>query len=150
MWSLIAMLVQFAERQSVMDDADGGVRLVPQCPAWAVDPAVINWVFLRRYTAGEIDLEAEILGLFLFDLSTRFESLQQARSGRDWVFSAHTILGSALAVGAHRLACVAQRAEELGDGLHQGRGMIIAEMEREIAAVQREIAMAQADGVGHR
>jgi HPt (histidine-containing phosphotransfer) domain-containing protein len=144
------MLAQFAECSGVMDNADGGVRLAPQCPSWAINPAVLNWAFLRRYTAGDRDLEAEILGLFLFDLATRFESLEQARSARDWVFCAHTILGSALAVGAHRLACVAQRAEELGDGLHQGRGMIIAEMELEIAKVQHEIAMAQADGIGQR
>jgi HPt (histidine-containing phosphotransfer) domain-containing protein len=100
---------------------------------------VLDLVFLRRYTAGSPDFEAEILGLFLGDLPLRLSDLEAARTARDWHMAAHTIKGSAAAIGAAALADVARRAEQLVDPLHPGRALMLAELECAGAAVTRAI-----------
>ncbi len=69
---------------------------------------------LRRYTLGDRRLEVEILGLFIEQTPLTIAALQRAASDRDWVNAAHTLKGSARAVGAWSLAKLAERAERLG------------------------------------
>ena len=70
---------------------------------------------LRRFTLGDRELEQEILGLFIEQAPATIERLLQAGSHREWQRAAHTLKGSARAVGAWQIADLAEHAE-LMDG----------------------------------
>jgi len=67
--------------------------------------------YLARVTLGNRGLEREVLELFAGQMPVYVEQLRAADSQKDWRFAAHTIKGSALAVGAHRVAQCAHMAE---------------------------------------
>lgn len=73
----------------------------------------IDRKYLARFTLGNQVLEREVLELFAGQMPRYVEQLQAAASTKEWVLAAHTIKGSALAVGARRLANLAQLAERL-------------------------------------
>ena len=81
---------------------------VPDAVAQPVDLA-----HLRRYTLGDRGLELEILGLFVDQLSITISALKNAPTEKDWGIAAHTLKGSARAVGAWPLATIAEGAERL-------------------------------------
>ncbi|MDH4981439.1 Hpt domain-containing protein [Hyphomicrobium sp. D-2] len=68
---------------------------------------------LRRFTHGDAALEAEILALFSDQLPVTIRALKDATSIKDWNIAAHTLKGSARAVGAWSLANAAEEAENL-------------------------------------
>ncbi len=68
---------------------------------------------LRRYTLGDIALEKEVLGLFLAQLPQTIAALSHAETDRDWRIAAHTLKGSGRAIGAWRLARLAEQAERV-------------------------------------
>jgi len=76
--------------------------------------APIDLAHLRRFTLGDHDLEMEVLGLFIEQAPLTIETMLQARSDREWQRAAHTLKGSARAVGAWRIAELAERAELIG------------------------------------
>ncbi len=68
---------------------------------------------LRRYTLGDLALEKEVLDLFLAQLPQTIAALSQAGTDRDWRIAAHTLKGSGRAIGAWRLARLAEQAERV-------------------------------------
>jgi HPt (histidine-containing phosphotransfer) domain-containing protein len=77
--------------------------------------AALDLAHLARYTLGDQALEAEVLSLFLDQLPVTFSGLRSARTAREWHLATHTLKGSATAVGAWRLAELAELAERVGD-----------------------------------
>jgi HPt (histidine-containing phosphotransfer) domain-containing protein len=75
-------------------------------------PFAIDHDHLRRYTMGDQQLELEILDLFAGELPKTLGSLRAARTDMDWKVAAHTLKGSARAVGAWRVAAAAVAAEK--------------------------------------
>ncbi|MBN9246850.1 MAG: Hpt domain-containing protein, partial [Hyphomicrobium sp.] len=73
----------------------------------------IDLAHLRRYTLGDKALEDEVLRLFLAQLPETLAALRTAATERDWKIAAHTLKGSSRAVGAWRIASLAQEAEAL-------------------------------------
>jgi HPt (histidine-containing phosphotransfer) domain-containing protein len=73
----------------------------------------IDLAHLRRYTMGDSGLELEILGLFADQLPITIGGLLNAATEKDWAMAAHTLKGSARAVGAWPLATIAEGAERL-------------------------------------
>lgn len=74
----------------------------------------IDHAHLSRYTLSDRGLEIEILKLFLAQIPLTVESLKFASMDKDWVIAAHTLKGSARAVGVPKLAELALEAEQLG------------------------------------
>jgi HPt (histidine-containing phosphotransfer) domain-containing protein len=74
----------------------------------------LDHAHLSRYTLSDRTLEYEILRLFLAQIPLTLESLRFASMDRDWVVAAHTLKGSARAVGVWGLAELALEAEQLG------------------------------------
>jgi HPt (histidine-containing phosphotransfer) domain-containing protein len=68
---------------------------------------------LRRYTLGDRKLEAEILQLFLLQLPQLTAALRSAATERDWHMATHSLKGAGRAVGAWRVADLAEAAERL-------------------------------------
>lgn len=71
---------------------------------------------LRRYTLGDQKLEREILQLFMAQLPELTAALRTAKTERDWRMAAHSLKGAGRAIGAWRIARLAEGAE----GLHFG------------------------------
>jgi HPt (histidine-containing phosphotransfer) domain-containing protein len=81
----------------------------------------VDLVYLRRFTFGNTDLEREVLGLFSEQAPIYLSQLRTARSVKAWADAAHTIKGSARAVGAWQVARAAEAAERLGHSAEPGR-----------------------------
>ena len=97
----------------------------------AGDP--IDRAYLARFTLGNSALESEVLQLFADQVPIYVQALRDARVRKAWREAAHTIKGSASAVGAWRLARFAEMAERVDVEAH----MTLSEGHRDeaIAAV---------------
>lgn len=71
----------------------------------------IDLKHLRRYTLGDAGLEREILDLFFKQLPNTIAALAGAADQKEWKMAAHTLKGSGRAVGAWRIARIAEQAE---------------------------------------
>ena len=71
----------------------------------------VDLAYLARFTLGNATLEREVLQLFAAQIPLYLEALHGARVRKAWREAAHSIKGSACAVGAWRLAGCAQYAE---------------------------------------
>ncbi|MFY0611646.1 MAG: Hpt domain-containing protein [Hyphomicrobiaceae bacterium] len=95
---------------------------------------------LARYTLGDAALEQEVLGLFIGQVPETLAMLRNSDDSESWLRAAHTIKGSARAVGAWKLADAAQRAErrscqtERWDALVDDIEAAVAEVRLQIVA----------------
>jgi HPt (histidine-containing phosphotransfer) domain-containing protein len=80
-------------------------------PAIEQTTSTVDLQHLRRYTMGDLKLEEEVLELFIGQLPETIKALSEASSDRDWQIAAHTLKGSGSAVGAWRVARLAEQAE---------------------------------------
>ncbi len=71
----------------------------------------IDWAHLSRYTMNDRALAHEVLGLFAMEAPRYLAELQSAASHKAWIVAAHTLKGSARAVGAWAIAECALAAE---------------------------------------
>ncbi len=85
----------------------------PICPSDSLGAEPIDHAYLSRFTQDNEDLEREVLELFAGMMPRYLEDLRAATTGKAWRDAAHTIKGSAAAVGARRLARFAEMAERL-------------------------------------
>jgi HPt (histidine-containing phosphotransfer) domain-containing protein len=76
----------------------------------------VDLVHLSRYTLGDRTLEHEVLKLFCTQSFICLDQLREAKSGKDWQEAAHSLKGSARAIGAWRVAQCAERAESIQEG----------------------------------
>lgn len=109
MGTIIALQTGRPQMLTNFADAEITNPAVPGCESLQVAP--IDLKHLRRYTMGNTELEKEILGLFLGQLPETIRSLRQAATPREWHVAAHTLKGSGRAVGAWRVARLAEHAE---------------------------------------
>jgi len=106
------------------------VRIGPTEPENGRVNRPVDLEHLARYTLGERALEREVLELFCTQSVLYLDQLRAAMSDRDWKNAAHSLKGSARAVGAWRAAQAAERAEALqGDVLAQFRTARIDEID---------------------
>jgi HPt (histidine-containing phosphotransfer) domain-containing protein len=97
------------------------------------DMPIIDRDHLARYTLGDVALEREVLGLFVDQIPETLGQLDGAGDDEERVRAAHTLKGSARAVGAKRLAEVAEEVEKA------------ARERREIGDLRRALDMACSD-----
>lgn len=109
---------------------------VPQAPDQHA-PWPVDLIHLRRYTMGDQQLETEVLGLFAGELPKTLARIRASASDREWREAAHTLKGSARAVGAWHVARAAQAAEKLDFAS-------ASEVARQAAVEPIEVAVAEA------
>jgi HPt (histidine-containing phosphotransfer) domain-containing protein len=102
---------------------DGGAVFALESPMTAVARTLsvtsegkppVDLAHLGRYTLGNRALEKEVLDMFCEQASASTVNLRAARDAKAWKIAAHTVKGSARAVGAWTVAELAQQAESLG------------------------------------
>lgn len=77
-----------------------------------VEPAILDMAHLRRYTLDDVELQREVLGLFRDQVVTSVAALRDSCEDKSaWAMAAHTLKGTARAVGAFHLGRAAERAE---------------------------------------
>lgn len=102
------------------------------CMPVAANARPIDLVHLSKYTLGNRDLENEIMGLFRAQADVYLGRLAEAANDEDWVSAAHSLKGSAKALGAWQLADLAEFAErgaavsQRADALKQIRAAVAA------------------------
>src|SRR4051812_35026424 len=69
------------------------------CQMAPAAPAPVDFAHLKRYTLGDRALELEVLHLFAAQAPLTLEVLRRAHTTRAWRDAAHTLKGSARAVG---------------------------------------------------
>ena len=79
----------------------------------AADSAVFDRLGLEHNTMHDQRLAAEVLGLFLAQMPATLQLLDEAVTAAEWKFAAHTLKGSAAAVGAQKLHNLAACLEGL-------------------------------------
>lgn len=110
----------------------------------------IDRTHLARYTLGSPTLEREILGLFLAQLPLSIEQLRFAATDREWQIAAHTIKGSARAVGAWEIAELARDAEQsAGIADEAERDRTLTALEGACETVESYVATAFPSGQPH-
>ena len=106
----------------------------------------VDLVHLSRYTLGDLALEREVLRLFCTQSFLCLDQLRVAQSGKDCIDAAHSLKGSARAIGAWGVADSAERAERLGDeDMAQGRSLYIDEIDSALRATHVFIASLLSD-----
>lgn len=75
--------------------------------------AAIDRAYLARFTMGNEALAQEVLELFAAQAPLVLDRLRRAQSDGDWQQAAHTLKGSAAAVGARQLQRWAELAEQV-------------------------------------
>jgi len=95
----------------------------------------IDLVHLSKYTLGNRDLENELMGLFRAQADVYLGRLAEAASDADWVSAAHSLKGSAKALGAWRLAELAEFAE---------RGAAVSERPQALQQLKAAVAAVNA------
>jgi HPt (histidine-containing phosphotransfer) domain-containing protein len=76
----------------------------------------VDLAHLARYTGGEAELDAEVLGLFVghaTDTLARLGALLDARDAKAWREATHALKGAAMGIGAFPLAESAASAETI-------------------------------------
>lgn len=100
----------------------------------------VDLVHLRRFTMGDVGLEQEILGLFAEHAPTTLTQLAQAKTEKEWQAAAHSLKGSARAVGAHAVADLAAEAERAFPELDTAKQQQLAAVAGAIDAARDYIA----------
>ncbi len=100
------MVRKSAYSKGAHEQATGPARPEHRLACDAIDRA-----YLARFTLGNAALEREVLELFAAQAPIYLGRLREAATRRDWSEAAHTIKGSASAIGAWRLARFAEMAE---------------------------------------
>jgi HPt (histidine-containing phosphotransfer) domain-containing protein len=106
----------------------------------------VDLVHLSRYTLGDIALEREVLRLFCTQSFLCLDQLRVAPSAKDWIDTAHSLKGSARAIGAWGVAEAAERAEALHEEeMAQSRSQYLAEIDSVLRETHVFIAALLAD-----
>jgi CheY-like chemotaxis protein len=78
----------------------------------AADEPVLDLEHLRHLTDGDVQLESELIALFLSTSEMYLQSMREAlQDGRAWTSTAHALKGSSANLGARRIATLALVAE---------------------------------------
>jgi HPt (histidine-containing phosphotransfer) domain-containing protein len=99
-------------------------------------PASVDWTHLSHQTAGDTELANELLTLFVGqarDIARRLAVAGDDKSRRDL---AHTLKGSALAIGAFDVARAAETCETM---LAKGEALRLDELEHALAVALEAI-----------
>ncbi len=102
----------------------------------------IDFDHLRQYVGDDAALTAEVFGLFKNQVDLWSPQMQADLDDDSWSMMAHSLKGTARAIGAVQLAEICETAESLiGEGKRPGaRAVAIDKMEASIGQIMIEIS----------
>lgn len=102
-------------------------------------PRPIDLVHLSKFTLGNRELEAELLGLFKSQSHIYLDRMKLAETEEEWVRAAHSLKGSARAVGAWIVGDISERAEQTTCDTSSERHALVGDVRREVDLTNRYI-----------
>ena len=104
-------------------------------------PSQIDFEHLKQYVGDDPALTAEVFGLFKNQVDLWSSRLQPDLEDDHWYMMAHSLKGTARAIGANEMAQVCEEAEELiGEGRRPGaREVYVGKLENAIGQIMIEI-----------
>ncbi len=90
--------------------------------AWRDERRVLDLKHLDQHTFGDAGLRAEVLNLFTGQLGQYLAALEASSSHVDWLNAAHTLKGSARAIGAGEICALCETLEDLPDDRWRDEG----------------------------
>ena len=75
--------------------------------------AAVDFEHLKTYTAGDVAVEKEVLGLFVHQVELWIRMLEGSADDEIWRDAAHSLKGSARGIGAWKVAELCETAEAL-------------------------------------
>ena len=102
-------------------------------------PRPIDLVHLSKFTLGNRELETELLGLFKSQSYIYLDRMKLAETEEEWVRAAHSLKGSARAVGAWIVGEIAERAEQTICDAGAERHALVGDVRREVELTNRYI-----------
>ncbi|MFD0987657.1 Hpt domain-containing protein [Methyloligella solikamskensis] len=106
--------------------------------------AALDRAHLARYTAGDAELEKELLTLFADQSGVYMERMRGAETEKAWRDAAHSLKGSAKAVGAFDVAHAAEAAETSpAECTFEERKRLLATLEAALADAKEQIRALQ-------
>lgn len=112
-------------------------EITSEVEATGMDERPLDLVHLSKYTLGSRSLEAELLGIFRSQAVIYLERLEKAATDKDWRDAAHSLKGSARALGGWTLGQHAEDAEKLN--APDARAAALELIRNEIVVVTRFI-----------
>jgi HPt (histidine-containing phosphotransfer) domain-containing protein len=100
----------------------------------------IDHIHLERMTLGDRSLEREVLEIFARQTAMTLERIAGAGPARA-AAAAHTLKGSALGIGAWRVAEAAERLEHAATGAADEAALLAAIGELETASLEARVAI---------
>jgi HPt (histidine-containing phosphotransfer) domain-containing protein len=122
-----------------------GIGLTPNSVAGAGSADAVDLVHLRRYTLGNLALEKEVLQLFAEQALVSLEQLRAAQPPEMRRLTAHSLKGSARAVGAWTVGRWAEQAEAVPQSSERGDD-VLAGLEAAVSDACRFVARFVAAG----
>ena len=115
-------------RELDVSKKSAGARAVDSAaaPSRSDSAAPIDRAYLARFTLGSVELERDVLGLFADQAIVTLRHVREASTNQAWHLATHTLKGSAAAVGATRLAQLAELAERLDIEAHTAQSEQLA------------------------
>ena len=102
--------------------------------------APVDFEHLKTYTAGDLSVEREVLGLFVHQVELWIRMLQESGDDEIWRDAAHSLKGSARGIGAWHVAELCEQAESLPvDADPSERSAVLDDIKAAIAAVVESI-----------
>lgn len=101
----------------------------------------IDFDHLNQYVGGDVELTAEVFGLFKHQVDMWGRALAVDADDETWESVTHSLRGTALAVGATKLAELCEKAEELIGAANRpgGREVALQNIEFRISRTTAEI-----------
>jgi HPt (histidine-containing phosphotransfer) domain-containing protein len=110
----------------------------------AGETAALDRGHLARYTAGDAALEQELLRLFADQSGVYMDRMRAAQTAEAWRDAAHSLKGSAKAVGAFAVARAAETAEtSAAECTFEERKRLLATLEAALADAKEQIRILQ-------
>jgi HPt (histidine-containing phosphotransfer) domain-containing protein len=106
----------------------------------AARPSSVDFSHLESYVAGDRAVVREVLSLFSDQARTVLPTLNPAAGGDSWRNAAHSLKGSALGIGAFKLAEVCGAAETARDEPVEVKRQALAQVAEALADALTDIA----------
>ena len=108
------------------------------------EPVLLDTEFLGKYTLGNIELEREVLHMFIDQSALYLERLRAPKSSKDWFEAAHSLKGSARGIGAFVVGMRAAQLEQVDEPLNESirsaiLSLMVTDLEKTRAAILRHL-----------
>ncbi len=104
------------------------------------ETVLLDTGFLGKYTLGNLELEREVLLMFIDQSALYMARLESPQSPKDWFEAAHSLKGSARGIGAFAVGLRAAQLEQIEEPLNlSSRTAILSLLQSDLEKTEKAI-----------